>query len=549
MTDTSPGASHRSLAPRTPGTPPGRRKLTLVGGQPVRNCRTVGAERGEPGSTPTPARPPVTPLADAVARLRQESVASFHALPWSGGKALRDSASRQQYVDLFGDDFWNADVSYSGPVLDSFFRPVGPLDHAQHEAAEAFGATYTFFITAGTTLANQVALDAVAGPHSRVLVDPTGHQSVHFASAWSAATIDYGRDTGQQVPAAPPVADLAEMVDQVARAERAGRPYHVVVLSASSYDGVLYDLVEVFDACLAASPGLTFVVDEAWTAVHAFHPRLRGRTALAAAQTVARRRGTPPPVLVTHSAHKSMTAARQGSYLHVLGSADLVEAVRQAIFRRHTTSPSMPILVSLDLARAHAQQDGHRLLDRALRLARRFRDTLERDPRLAGFGIRPVLPARPDLAGYLSQDPLRVVVNASGSGLTGGELRTILFRDYRVYISRAFDEGFLLNFHIGVDDPEVDRLLDALRSIAARRATRGRMAHVEVRRPGEPVQEIVIAYPPGVPVAYPGDTWTGDLRRSVEAHQRAGAELFAAPARSPASASDPMPSLPAQSRV
>src|SRR6266536_2193172 len=468
MTDTSPGASHRSLAPRTPGTPPGRRKLTLVGGQPVRNCRTVGAERGEPGSTPTPARPPVTPLADAVARLRQESVASFHALPWSGGKALRDSASRQQYVDLFGDDFWNADVSYSGPVLDSFFRPVGPLDHAQHEAAEAFGATYTFFITAGTTLANQVALDAVAGPHSRVLVDPTGHQSVHFASAWSAATIDYGRDTGQQV---------------------------------------------------------------------------------AAAQTVARRRGTPPPVLVTHSAHKSMTAARQGSYLHVLGSADLVEAVRQAIFRRHTTSPSMPILVSLDLARAHAQQDGHRLLDRALRLARRFRDTLERDPRLAGFGIRPVLPARPDLAGYLSQDPLRVVVSASGSGLTGGELRTILFRDYRVYISRAFDEGFLLNFHIGVDDPEVDRLLDALRSIAARRATRGRMAHVEVRRPGEPVQEIVIAYPPGVPVAYPGDTWTGDLRRSVEAHQRAGAELFAAPARSPASASDPMPSLPAQSRV
>jgi acyl-coenzyme A synthetase/AMP-(fatty) acid ligase len=31
MTDTPPGASHRSLAPRTPGTPPGRRKLTLVG--------------------------------------------------------------------------------------------------------------------------------------------------------------------------------------------------------------------------------------------------------------------------------------------------------------------------------------------------------------------------------------------------------------------------------------------------------------------------------------------------------------------------------------
>src|SRR6266536_442132 len=199
MTDTSPGASHRSLAPRTPGTPPGRRKLTLVGGQPVRNCRTVGAERGEPGSTPTPARPPVTPLADAVARLRQESVASFHALPWSGGKALRDSASRQQYVDLFGDDFWNADVSYSGPVLDSFFRPVGPLDHAQHEAAEAFGATYTFFLTAGTTLANQVALDAVAGPHSRVLGGPN-----HADGASRARPVPDGGGGGARGRAAAP---------------------------------------------------------------------------------------------------------------------------------------------------------------------------------------------------------------------------------------------------------------------------------------------------------------------------------------------------------
>jgi hypothetical protein len=114
----------------------------------------------------------------------------------------------------------------------------------------------------------------------------------------------------------------------------------------------------------------------------------------------------------------------------------------------------------------------------------------------------------------------------------------MLFRDYRVYISRAFDDGFLLNFHIGVDEPEVDCLLAALRSIAARATTRGRTPGVDVCQPGEPVQEIVIAYPPGVPVAYPGDTWTADLRRSLEAHQRAGAELFSAPVRSPASTLD-----------
>ncbi len=357
-----------------------------------------------------------TPFADAVLRLRRhepegDQIVSFHALPWSQGRSLTDAgALGTKYRLLFGDAYLDTEVSLSGDALDSFFRPEASLDLAQQLAADAFGADYTFFVTSGTTLANQVGVNVLAGAGRRILLDRTAHQSLHLAAAQSAATVDYAPVSELLRVAGQALLDVGGLIAMVAAAAERGTPYDAIVLAAASYDGVLYDVHSIISACHDASPTTAFLVDEAWSAINAFHPQLRPMTALAAAERMAEA-GTPVTLLVTHSAHKSMSAARQGSYLHAVGDPDLLARVAVALYGRHTTSPSIPILASLDLARAHAESDGRRLVQRAIDLAATLRSTIEHDPALSGCRVVPDPVAGMGMGmsdrGYFATDPTK----------------------------------------------------------------------------------------------------------------------------------------------
>ncbi len=294
---------------------------------------------------------------------------------------------------------------------------------------------------------------------------------------------------------------------QLLRAAHADhRPYDVVVLAASSDDGLLYRMDRILPAVAAASPLSALVVDEAWTAVHAFHPGLRRHATLPAAQRLAARcRDTGqrvPAVLVTQAADKTLCAARQTAYLHVVGGSDRVRQVQQAVFEHHTPSPSWPLLVSLDLARAHAQECGRRELDRVLALADQVRAALAGDPLLAEFrppgaGEEPGDPAEP----HCLADPLRIAI-AVPERVGDKVLWETLFRDHGVYLGRGTGRSLRLSFHLGVTAEHVRRLLAALRAVARRWLTRPEPAGVPTAGAG--VEDFFIPYPPGIPTAVPG---------------------------------------------
>lgn len=475
-----------------------------------------------------------TPFADAVLGLGDpreagEEIVSFHALPLSRGNGLRgDERVLERFRKLLGGGFLDHEVTYSGEVLDSFFRPTASLDHAQHLAAQAFGADRTFFVTCGTTLANQVAFDALCRRGDRVLLDRTAHQSLHVAAAHSAAEIEYGPLSNDVGHGGQPLTDVAEMIARVERAAAQGAPFDTVVLAAASYDGLIYDLHAILEACARTSPSTRYLVDEAWSAIFAFHPELRRLSALDAARRLAQG-GTPVTMVVTHSAHKSMNSMRQGSYLHVAGDSGLADVVASILHGRHTTSPSVPILASLDLARAHAVLDGEHLLDNAMRLAERLRNAITSDPDLAQIRMANPLPGQP-VPSWIAADPTKVLIEVDDLGLTGAAARSSLFRDYGIYVCRTTATGFLVNFHIGIDDDDLDRLLDALRSLASRERGTGRrfdreLTHLPQLEVDDVVDAIVIAYPPGVPLAFPGEAWTEAIQATIEDSRRRGADI------------------------
>ncbi|MFI6943914.1 aminotransferase class I/II-fold pyridoxal phosphate-dependent enzyme [Streptomyces sp. NPDC050418] len=461
------------------------------------------------------------PLADAVLAVARRDIASFHALPLSHGGSLRTSPFREVYESLFGTAQLAADVSYSGTMLDSFFRPRGPLREAQRLAAQSFGADATLFLSAGTTTANRVALGALVAPGSRVLTDRSCHQSVHFALGDMGARVDYApmRRCCSDCPRA--FADLQKLTDMFREAVAEGRPYDTVVLSAVSYDGVRYDLPRLLPRLAVLHPEVSVLVDEAWGAGHRFHPRLRELSTLHTLETL-RTAGKPVParVAVTHSAHKSMSALRQGSYLHLAGDSELPERATQALFRHHTTSPSWPVLASLDLARLQGETEGEALLERSLRLARTLRSEIETDTRLSAYrtlGSEGHL-TDPDL--LVTDDPTRVLVDIGELGITAADFRRVLFDEYGLYVARESGDAVVFHIHIGVDEGTLLRLLDALRTLQRTyRSTSAALAEGAS-------DHFIIAYPPGIPIAVPGEQLCDRTRGQLDALRTSGCEIY-----------------------
>lgn len=465
------------------------------------------------------------PFADALSRVTATGIASLHALPLSGGHSLVGSALRPRYDALFGERYLATDVAFSAPVLDSFFRPRACLARAQGLAAQAFGADSTLFVTSGSTLANQVGLDALLeaasgdrGGRPRVLVDRTNHQSIHFASARSAADVQYASHHYCCQRCDRSWSDVDDLLARFQDAAKANRPFDVVTLSGSSYDGAMLDIYHVLCELMRYTDTLHVLVDEAWTAINAFHPDLRRLTALDSATRI---RAEQPDkrlqLIVTHSAHKSMSALRQGSYLHVSGDAELSFAAENALYRHHTTSPSLPILASLDLARAQAELEGAALMEQALQSAVELGRLLASDRRLERYSAAP--PAGTGTS-WILPDPTKILLELDGSSLSPEELRVRLARDYGLYVARTAGVGLLLNFHIGVTAEVFGRLLQALREIAE--SQRAGVAPAGVGETG-----FLIAYPPGVPLRVPGESVDESANERAAYLQRAGAALFA----------------------
>ncbi|MDH6578725.1 arginine/lysine/ornithine decarboxylase [Kitasatospora sp. MAP5-34] len=466
-------------------------------------------------------RTSATPLADAVLKVARRDIASFHALPLSHGRSISNSPTREAYEALFGTAQLAADVSYSGTMLDSFFRPRGPLRDAQRLAAETFGADMTLFLSAGTSTANRVALAALTRPGSRVLADRSCHQSVHFALGSLAVDVDYTRMRRCCDDCPRTFADLPCLLDAFAKAAASGRPYDTVVLSAVSYDGVRYDLPTLFRAMAEIHPTVSVLVDEAWGAIHRFHPTLRPLTALHAVRELKLTDPhLPMTVAVTHSAHKSMSALRQGSYLHLVGDRETQERTAQALFQHHTTSPSFPVLASLDLARAQAETEGEALLDRSLFLARTLSTEIETDPRLSAYRLLGPKNHLTDPSLLVADDPTRVLVDIAGLGVTTADFRRLLFDDYGLYVARESGSAVLFHVHIGVDEATMLRLLDALRTIqrtyrtASAALTQGTADH------------FIIAYPPGIPITVPGERMCDRTLDELNALRTSGSEIY-----------------------
>jgi lysine decarboxylase len=344
------------------------------------------------------------------------------------------------------------------------------------------------------------------------------------------------------------------------------------LLTRPSYYGVARDLGEIVNICHARCVPL--IVDEAHGAhLHFLPVGAASRAAPEAAIGPPRLGGPTYPQsalaagadLVVQSSHKTLGSLLGSAMLHV-GRESWVDAARvqDALNFLQTTSPSFLLLASLDVMRRWMWKEGKSLFAAAVDEAHRIENEIEALP-----GMKALRPERdPRMAGH-QRDPLRLVVNVRGTGWNGYEVERFLRTEFQVEDEMAdwFNVVYVLSPR---DDAEAtERLIAGLRAVSntpkpgsgrAHRAAGPRLAEevesahllqppipplaMPPRRAGlakktvvalasatgRTCAEMVMFYPPGIPLLMPGEMVTNETIDVCRQLLAAGAHPYASDA-------------------
>lgn len=472
-----------------------------------------------------------TPFFDALREYAESPVGQFHALPIARGASIFNSRSLQDMGEFYGRNIFMAETSSTSGGLDSLLHPSGTLREAMDKAARTWNSDATFFVTNGTSTANKIVVQALTQPGDIVLIDRNCHKSHHYGMVLAGANPVYLEAYPLQAYSIYGGVPLASIKQTLLDLEAAGRldKVRMVLLTNCTFDGIVYNPQRVMEEVLAIKPDICFLWDEAWYAFAAAVPWVRQRTAMVAAERLAdrledpayateyarwrarmagiprsewsRHRLLPDPAAArvrayaTHSTHKSLSALRQASMIHVRDQ-DFNRLTREAFdeaFLTHTsTSPNQQLLASLDLARRQMDIEGFQMVRRAYKMALAFRQRIRFDSLISSWftildevDLVPAEFRRPGPAENSASgdqvdrwnedwksnefvlDPTRVTLYIGRTGLTGHEFREqVLMGRFGIQINKTSINSVLLIFTIGVTWSGVHYLLDALRRSA-----------------------------------------------------------------------------------
>ncbi|SEW18832.1 arginine decarboxylase [Cognatiyoonia koreensis] len=471
-----------------------------------------------------------TPFFTALKEYSRQPTGVFHAMPISRGKSISRSHWIQDMGAFYGPNIFLAETSATSGGLDSLLEPRGPIKEAQDMAARAFGSKQTFFATNGTSTCNKIVVQALVRPGDIVLVDRDCHKSHHYGMVLAGANVVYMDSYPLHEYSMYGAVPLHEVKRTLLNLKAAGKLDRVrmVLLTNCTFDGLVYNVERVMEECLAIKSDLVFLWDEAWFAFARFSPTYRQRTAMAVAnnmrdrlredshkaayeaqqatlkdadnETLLNTRLVPPPtarvrVYATQSTHKTLTALRQGSMIHVNDmdfKGEVEQAFHEAYMTHTSTSPNYQIIASLDVGRRQVELEGFEFVQRQVESAMAIRRAVATHPLLQKYFqvLRPsdMIPEQfreSGISAYYDQhdgwsdkweiwakdefvlDPTRVTLAVGGTGWDGDTFKTkILMDKYGIQINKTSRNSVLFMTNIGTTRSSVAYLIEVLVEVA-----------------------------------------------------------------------------------
>lgn len=459
----------------------------------------------------SPKMPPVAPLVERIKCHIKSNPVSFHMPGHKNNSSFMNS----------GTIAWNELLQYDLteiPGLDNLHCAEGAIEEAQRLAANAYGVKGTYFLVNGSTAGIIASLLAATRSGDEVVIDRGCHSSVYSALTLGTLRPFYVQRPVEKSMGIP----LSMHKGEVERILEANRDIRAVIITNPTYYGVCSDIKAIAD--IVHEKGAVLIVDEA----HGAHLKFSDDLPTSSVDLGAD--------IVIQSAHKTLPAMTQGSWLHVKGHRVNVERLERMLGIFQSTSPSYPIMASLDNARYMMEVAGQRRLKEVLELVRDTRDRIN----ALNNGL-----FCPD-NGYFKEkgsfdfDDTKMLINCAGAGITGYEFDKILRERYDVYgelydgvnwmgiVTVASEKLHFKSLVRGCRDiePAADgerillpyfqqRPLPVLElapfEVLDRRSTYVKLDQAE----GSIAASGIVPYPPGIPLICPGERFDDEVIEQI----------------------------------
>ncbi len=413
------------------------------------------------------------------------------------------------------------------PGLDNLHVPKEAIAEAQQLMARACGAEQSFFLVNGATSGIQALLMS-STEHEKVIIPRNAHLSFYGGLVLSGGIPIYARcqvEPGLGIA----IATKSETIDKLVSEHKDAE---VVWITSPTYYGTCSDIGAIHSSL--SNQGKLLMVDEAHGGHFPFHPLF---------PTPAIKQGA---AAVVNGLHKTWPVLTQGACLHLgvnfhlnsFGNTPCLIRMSARGLRLMaayhlltTTSPSYPIMASIDLARDFMEQRGYYFLEQNRVWSSQYKERLNRiegikclsDELIGRFGIKAI-------------DPLKVMIDITELSLTGYQLGAILRNEFKIQVEIEQPGMILAMFSILHSRDDWEYFYYAIKTIALRYpANRGKEPEIclppdwlVVLTPREAFYaakrkvkvadcrgliagEMVAPYPPGIPCILPGEKITDEI--------------------------------------
>ncbi|MBO8159958.1 aminotransferase class I/II-fold pyridoxal phosphate-dependent enzyme [Thermosyntropha sp.] len=303
--------------------------------------------------------------------------------------------------------------------FDNLQMPSGIIEESRHLLAQAFGAYESFFLVNGATSGIHTLFLSMINPGEKVLVPRNAHKSFFGGMVISGCEPVYipcqvSEDFGLA---------LSVSADDVALLLRENPNIKAIFLTSPTYYGTVLDIKAV--AAETRMLNVPLIVDEAHGGHFSFHEEYPA-SALSCGADAA-----------VNGLHKTLPVFNQGACLHIGEALKDKSRIFSSYTLLTTTSPSYPILASIEWARAFMEERGHGLMEQALVLSHEYKFKINQ---IKGLKCGNKFLRAKGVAGY---DPLKVVVFCDGLNIDGYELAQILRNEFQIQVEMS-EPGLIL---------------------------------------------------------------------------------------------------------
>lgn len=453
-----------------------------------------------------------TPLYDALMKHVEKKPISFHVPGHKYGEIFQ-TTKKDCFSSLLKIDV----TELSG--LDDLHSPEEAILEAETLLADLYKVNRSFFLVNGSTSGNLAMVMSVCDEGDYVLVQRNCHKSILNALKLAKAhpvflEPEYDRDG--KIAFGISVQTVKEAIELYPNAKS-------VILTYPNYYGMVNDLKAI--VTLAHQHHIPVLVDEA----HGAHFILGDQMPSSAVQLGAD--------IVVQSAHKTLPAMTMGSYLHFNSKFISVDKLKDYLQTFQSSSPSYPIMASLDLARSYLAAYNRKDLDSLLKEIIQFKAELAKIKGInvldyVGDPLKVTIQSTCELSGFALQkkmeelgvytelaDPYNVLFVLP----LLKENQTYPFKEAINKIKKALSEVTLkpLEELTPGNNQKISELALSYKEMKKYEETEVLISEAT----GKVAAEMVIPYPPGIPLLLKGEKITIDKIENLNKLLGAGARF------------------------